>query len=392
VHLAPSPVEEQLRAELRAYFAQLLPESVQQDLAINGESGPLYRPLVRQLGLDGWLGLGWPVEFGGGGRSPAEQFVFFEEAVRAGAPVPLLTLNTVGPMLMEWGTQEQKQQYLPGIISGELVFAVGYSEPEAGTDLAALRTEAVRDGDEYVISGTKVYTSHAHDADYVWLACRTDPQAGRHAGISVLLVPTSAPGFSVAPIVTLGGQRTNVTYYQQVRVPVSNLVGSEGQGWTIITSQLVHERVALAGFGGLAYRLWEEVRDWAAATAEPAGGTRLELTWVRQQLAESWARLRAMQLLNLRLATDAAADRLRAADASAAKVYGSECLVDVYQRLLEILGPAGWLPPGSPGAVLLGEVERIGRATQVSTFAGGVNEIQRELVAVKGLGLPRAKR
>jgi alkylation response protein AidB-like acyl-CoA dehydrogenase len=392
VFLGATKEESELRAELRSYFSHLLPPDVQQELVLAGDGGPLYRPLVRQLGRDGWLGIGWPTEYGGQGRSAADQFIFYEEAVRAGAPVPLLTLNTVGPMLMRWGTEEQKRQYLPGIVTGEIVFAVGYSEPEAGTDLASLRTSAVRDGDSYVISGTKVYTSHAHDADHIWLACRTDPDEPRHKGISVILVPTSAPGFSVSPIVTVGGQRTNVSYYDHVRVPLGNLVATENGGWSIITSQLTHERVALAAFGGLAYRLWEEVRDWASVTIEPDGQPRLALAWVAGRLAESWARLSAMRLLNERLASDAGAERLNPGDASAAKVYATECLVDVYQALLEVLGPAGWLPPGSPGAVLLGDVERAGRATQVSTFAGGVNEIQRELVATAGLGLPRPRR
>lgn len=392
MYLASTPDEDALRKRLRAYFGRLLTPEVEAELAATGESGPMYRPLVEQLGADGWLGLGWPVEYGGQGRPAAEQFVFFSEAMRAGVPVPLLTLNTVGPMLIRWGTEQQKADYLPPILRGELIFAVGYSEPEAGTDLAALRTSARREGEEYVVSGTKVYTSHAHHADLVWLACRTDASEQRRRGISILLVPASAPGFSVAPLVMVGGQRTNITYYDDVRVPAANLVGPEGDGWPIITSQLNHERVALAAFGGLAYRLWGGVRDWAGSQHEPAGGTRLDLSWVRRLLAETWARLEAMRLLNERLAGDVAADRLRAADASAAKVYSTECLVDVYQGLLEVLGPAGWLPYGSPGAVLLGEIERSARATQVTTFAGGVNEIQRELVAVHGLGLPRPRR
>ncbi len=392
MHLAPSPTEEQLRRELRAYFADLLPVDVREELAATGESGPLYRPLIRRMGADGWLGVGWPTEWGGQGRPPAEQVVFFEEAVRAGAPVPLLTLNTVGPMLMLWGTPAQQGEFLPRILTGELIFAVGYSEPESGTDLASLTTTAARDGDEYVINGTKAYTSHAHDADYVWLACRTDPDSRRHQGISVLLVPTAAPGFSFSPIVTVGGQRTNMSYYRDVRVPVANLVGEEGAGWRIITSQLTHERVAMAAFGGLAYRLWEEVRDWAAVTQEPDGGLRIHLPWVSRLLALCWVRLQGMRLLNEQLAADAADGEPTPAAASAAKVYATECVVEVYARLLEVLGPAGWLPFGSAGSVLLGEVERAGRAAQVSTFAGGVNEIQRELIAVHGLGLPRVKR
>ena len=379
--------QEELRQELRAYFATLLPDEVRRELAISGESGPLFRPLVRQLGIDGWLGIGWPEEHGGQGRSPMDQFIFFEEAMRAGAPVPMLSLNTVGPMLMAHGSAGQKQLLIPGIVSGAIIVAVGYSEPDAGTDLAALRTTAVRDGDTYVINGTKVFTSHAHDADYIWLACRTDPGSSRHQGISILLVPTSAAGFSVSPIHTVGGVRTNVSYYDNVVVSV----GEEHQGWRMITTQLNHERVALAAFGGLAFRLWEEVVAWSRESA-PDGTRRVDVPWVQADLADAWARLEAMKLLNWRLAAETTAGTLGPADASAGKVYGTECLIEVYRILLNVLGPLGYLPPGVPGSVLHGEVERASRAAQIGTFAGGSNEVQRELVATHGLGMPRTLR
>jgi alkylation response protein AidB-like acyl-CoA dehydrogenase len=389
VHLGYTDALQSLRAELRRYFADVLTDEVRSELAQTGESGPLYRPLVRRLGRDGWLGIGWPTEYGGQGRSPLEQFVFFEEAMRAGAPVPMLSLNTVGPMLMRFGTEEQRRRFLPPILSGELTVAVGYSEPGAGTDLAALRTRAVRSGEVYRVTGSKVFTSHAHDADYIWLACRTDPSTTRHHGLSILLVPTETAGLSITPIHTVGGVRTNTTRYDDVVVPVENRVGPEDDGWRLITAQLNHERVALAAFGGFAYRLWEEVRAWATDEGTPA---RITVPWVRSELARAWALLDAMKLRNWRLASDVTADRVEPARASAAKVYATECLLEVYRCLLQILGPAGYLPPGSPGAVLHGEVERAGRAAQVNTFAGGVNEIQRHLVATHGLGLPRAAR
>ncbi len=385
-----TPAELALRDRLRAYFADLLTDEVRRELLINGESGPLYRSLVRRLGRDGWLGIGWPVEHGGAGRPAVEQFIFFEEAMRAGVPVPLLSLNTVAPMLAAHGSPPQKRM-IPDILRGELVVAVGYSEPGAGTDLAGLSTQAVRDGGHYVVNGTKVYTSHAHDADYVWLACRTDPASSRHHGISILLVATDSPGFSFSPIHTVGGVRTNVSYYDDVVVPVENLVGEEHGGWALITAQLTHERVALAAFGGLAYRLWEEVAAWSRHV--DAGGTRpVDADWVQAHLAEAWARLEAMKLLNWRLASATAAGTVGAADASAGKIYGTECLVEVYRLLLEVLGPAGRLATGEAGAVLGGEVERAARAAQVSTFAGGVNEIQRDLVARHALGMQRTAR
>ncbi|HEY3703167.1 MAG TPA: acyl-CoA dehydrogenase family protein, partial [Acidimicrobiales bacterium] len=256
--------QKELRKQLRQYFARLLPDDVRSELCGPGEGGPLYRRLVGQMGADGWLGLGWPREYGGQGRPPTDQFIFFDEAQRAGAPIPFVTLNTVGPTLMRFGSEEQKARFLPGILAGEIHFAIGYTEPEAGTDLASLRTRAVRDGDEYVVNGSKVFTSGAQDADYVWLAVRTDPDAPKHKGISLLLVPTASPGFKVSPIVTVGGVRTNATYYDDLRVPAANLVGRENEGWRMITTQLNHERVGLAAMGGMAHRLWDEVLAWAA--------------------------------------------------------------------------------------------------------------------------------
>src|SRR5436305_5491921 len=302
--------QKDLRQQLRQYFARLLPEEVRIALGGPGEGGPLYRRLVRQMGADGWLGIGWPKEHGGQGRPPTDQFIFFDEAQRAGAPIPFVTLNTVGPTIMRFGTEDQKARFLPGILGGEIHFAIGYTEPEAGTDLASLRTRAVRDGDEYVVNGNKVFTSGAQDADFAWLAVRTDPDAPKHKGISILLVPTASPGFKVSPVVTVGGVRTNATYYDDLRVPAANLVGRENEGWRMITTQLNHERVGLAAMGGLAKRLFEEVRDDAAASGK------LEQAWVRLDLARAYARLEAMSLLNWRMATQLEACELGPADSS----------------------------------------------------------------------------
>jgi hypothetical protein len=384
--------QKDLRQQLRQYFARLLPDDVRTELGGPGEGGPLYRRLVRQMGADGWLGIGWPREYGGQGRPPTDQFIFFDEAQRAGAPIPFVTLNTVGPTLMRFGNEEQRARFLPGILAGEIHFAIGYTEPEAGTDLASLRTRAVRDGDEYVVNGSKVFTSGANDADYIWLAVRTDPDAPKHKGISLLLVPTAAPGFKVSPIVTVGGVRTNATYYDDLRVPAANLVGRENEGWRMITTQLNHERVGLAAMGGMAHRLWDEVLSWAASTPADGGGTVLDQPWVQMDLARTHARLEAMKLLNWRMTADTAAGTLNPGDSSSVKVYGTECLIDVYRTLLGILGPLGYLPASEAGAVLHGDLERAARAAQVNTFGGGVNEVQREIVASVGLGMARAPR
>ncbi len=257
--LEESPEQQELRAELRRYYAELLTDEVRAGLAEGGEAGDAWRDVVRQIGKDGWLGIGWPTEFGGQGRPATDQFIFFDETQRAGAPFPFVTINTVGPTIMRFGTEEQKSFFLPRILAGEINFAIGYTEPEAGTDLASLRTRAVRDGDEYVVNGAKIFTSGADEADYVWLACRTDPDAPKHKGISILCVPTTAAGFEWSIINTVGGLTTTQTFYDDVRVPLANRVGEENEGWRMITTQLNHERVGLAAWSGLALSLYEDV-------------------------------------------------------------------------------------------------------------------------------------
>ncbi|WP_406131954.1 acyl-CoA dehydrogenase family protein [Streptomyces sp. NBC_00989] len=393
MYLAPTPRQRRLRAELRSYFADLMPDGPPGTDDPQGQ-----RALLRRIGGDGWLGLGWPVEYGGQGRGADEQFVFFDEAYRAGAPVSMVTLNTVGPTLMKYGSEEQKAALLPGIQRGELVFAIGYSEPSAGTDLASLRTRAVRDERGWLIDGQKIFTSNAHNADWIWLACRTDPEAPKHRGISIILVPTDAPGFSWTPIETVGGQRTTATYYDGVRVPAGNLVGAENEGWSLITNQLNHERVALAATGMQAEEFYAAVLT-AARTPDPVTGRRrVDEPWVRSQLAEAHARLAATRLLNWRLVGDVGAGRLAPGDASGVKVVGTESTVAVYRICQHIAGAdgpaglAGLVRSGSPGAFGDGELERLNRAAQINTFGGGVSEVQREIVATMRLGMTRGRR
>jgi len=388
-----TPEQDALRKELRAYFAELLSDEVRERMGPPGEGSPVFRELVKQMGSDGWLGIGWPKEYGGQGRPVTDQFIFFDEVQRAGAPFPFVTINTVGPTIMRFGTEEQKAFYLSRILAGELNFAIGYTEPEAGTDLASLRTKAVIDGDEFVINGNKIFTSGANQADYVWLACRTDPDAPKHKGISMILVPTSSPGFKVTPIVTVGDIVTTATYYDDVRVPVANLVGPLHGGWRMITTQLNHERVGLAALGGRAHRMWDEVVEWARVTDAADGeGKVIDQPWVQIDIARTHAQLEAMKLLNWRLTAALASEELQPADASAAKVYGTETLVDVYRTLLGVVGPTGLLRPGSAGAALRGDLEWGGRSAQINTFGGGVNEVQREIVAAAGLGMTRSAR
>jgi 3-oxocholest-4-en-26-oyl-CoA dehydrogenase alpha subunit len=386
MHLEETPEQLALRAELREYFADVITDEIRDALDFEPEGGAVYRSVVRRMGKDGWLGIGWPKEFGGQGRPATDQFIFFNEVQRARAPFPFVTLNTVGPTLMRYGSDEQKAFFLSGILAGEINFAIGYTEPGAGTDLASLRTKAVRDGDEWVIDGNKVFTSGADQADYIWLATRTDPDAPKHKGISIFLVPTASPGFSCTPIVTVGGVATTASYYDGVRVPTSALVGSLNEGWRMITNQLNHERVGLAALASLAHRLWAEVAQWAL-DHELA-----DVPWIQMDLARTHALLEAQRLLNWRMTAAVANDTLGPADSSSVKVFGTESTVEVYRVLLGIVGAGGYMAPGTPGAVLHGELERAGRQAQINTFGGGVNEVQREILATAGLGMKRGKR
>ncbi|MCW2600151.1 MAG: acyl-CoA dehydrogenase [Frankiales bacterium] len=392
MYLDYTPSQHELRDQLRSYFASLLTPAVKEALASEGHGGATSREVRQKLGADGWLGIGWPAEYGGQGRSVLEQFVFFDEATRAGAPVPMIALNTVGPTIMRHGSQAQKDFFLPRILAGNLDVAIGYTEPGSGTDLASLRTRAERQGEEFVVNGNKVYTTGGLTADYIWLAVRTNPDAAKHKGITILLVDTNSPGFTATPIVTVGGEVTSATYYEDVHVPVSMVVGDIDAGWQLITSQLNHERVALAAMGGRSLELFEAVRTWATRETSPDGTRLIDVPWVRQTLARVYARLEALKLLNWRMAWKTEVGALTPADASSGKVYGSETDIECYRLLLEVLGRAGFLQKGSAGAELAGVLEKAYRTAPVRTFGGGSNEVQREILAQTALGLPRSKR
>jgi 3-oxo-4-pregnene-20-carboxyl-CoA dehydrogenase beta subunit len=382
-----TPEQQRLQAELREYLTGLV--SAEERAAMDADRhGPAYRAVVRRLGRDGWLGLGWPERYGGRGLGPIEQQLFVTEACRADVPFPAVTLLTVGPVLQAHGTAEQQARFLPPILAGELHFAIGYTEPEAGTDLAALRTSAVRAGDSYVVNGQKVFTTGAHSAEYIWLACRTDPAAPKHRGISILIVDTATPGFSWTPLITAdGAHHTNVTYYSDVRVPVSMRVGPEHGGWQLVTSQLNHERVMLGPAGRLG-ALYDRVRSWAAARPGPDGRPLACLPDVRRALGQAAACLRVNELLNWQVA---ASDAVQTADASVTKVFSSERVQQIGQLLADVVGRHGD-PADEATAGLMRWLGTQLTRNLVLTFGGGANEIQRELIAAAGLHLPRPPR
>ena len=391
MHIDYTDEQKALRAELREYFSNLMTPELRHATR-NVEGGEIYKQIIRQIGQDGWLAIGWPKEYGGQGRSNLEQLIFFEEAQRAGAPLPFVTINTVAPALMAHGSEEHKAYFLPKIAAGELHFAIGYSEPNAGTDLAALTTSAVLDGDEWVINGTKVFTSAAESADYIWLAVRTDPNAARpHQGISMMMVSTDQPGFSLAPIHTVGDVRTNMTYYSDVRCPTNMVAGEVNKGWGLITSQLNHERIGLAAIGVAATVSFEKVMDWARTTGDN-GKRPIDTPWVQSALADVNNRLEAMRMMNLRMAWSLDQGHPDPAFASAIKTYSVEAMIDVYRKMMDIMGSQGALRYGSPAAAINGELEVSYRKWQINTFGGGVVEVMRDIVAGFGLGMSAYKR
>jgi alkylation response protein AidB-like acyl-CoA dehydrogenase len=384
--------QEALRRRLRAYYEELLTPEIQHGLHAGRGVGTVMRQVVRQMGADGWLGIGWPKEFGGQGRSQIEQFIFFDESMRSRAPVPMLTVNTVGPTIMRFGSDEQKQFFLPKILRGEIHFCIGYSEPQAGTDLAALSTRAERDGDDYVINGQKLWTSLASDSDYCWLAVRTNPKGKKHDGLSLIIVDLkNTPGIRIDPLHLLAEHDINAVFFDNARVPASNLVGGENKGWKLITNQLNHERVTLCS-SGIMERAFEETRDFAARARLADGRRVIDQEWVQLNLARVRAWLEFLRLINWKVAWSSTRGKLDPADASAVKIFGTEKYLDAFRLLMEILGERAYLQTGCPEAALGGSLEQLYRSLLILTFGGGTNEIQRDLIGLFGLGLPRIPR
>lgn len=388
-----TPEQHALRLKCRDYFQTLMTPDLKARMR-GAEGGDEFRDTIRKMGRDGWLAIGWPKEYGGQGLSATEQLIFFEEANIAGAPLPFVTISTVGPALMEHGTEAQKNEFLPGMATGDIIFAIGYSEPGAGSDLAVLKTQAELKGDletgHFVVNGQKLWTSGIEAADYVWLAARTSQELARHKGISIMVLDTKAKGFSHTLIETVGSY-TAATYYDNVEVPATRLIGQLNVGWRLITSQLNHERLGLGAWSDKVFAPFTKVLQWAKAKDEN-GRRAVDQAWVRHSLAECYARIEAMRLTNFRIAAGLEAETMDVSLASATKVYGSEGVIEVLHRLMDIVGSSSLVRGDSAAAFLMGELEFEVRAATVNTFGGGTNEIQRELIAQFGLGMPRAQR
>jgi len=385
-----TPEQRAFKNDAREYLGGLASEADRDEMRTD-RHGPAYHRIIKQMGADGWMGVGWPVEYGGQGLGGIEQQAFVNEASRADIHLPSVTLQTVGPTLQAYGTQKQKEMFLADIVSGDVHFAIGYSEPDAGTDLASLRTTARRDGDHYIVNGQKLWTTGGHAADYIWLAARTDPDAPPHRGISILIVDTRDPGYSWSPIVTAdGSHHVNATSFDHVRVPVDMLVGEENRGWQLITTQLNHERVML-GPAGRVEGLRDLVAEWADGRTLADGTPVADVPWVRDTLARATASLRVNELLNWAVAGGDASQKTTVADASTSKVFASDEVQRLGLALADVVHACGDLADPAT-ARLASYLDDTSKRNLVLSFGGGVNEIQRELIAMFGLGLPKVPR
>jgi len=381
--------QEKFRQDFRDYLKKNVTPEIQAEIdGGRSERGPVYKEFVRQMGRDGWLGIGWPKEYGGQGRTPMEQHIFYEICTYETISLPLMALNAVGPTVMRVGSEEMKKEILPPILRGELEVAIGYTEPEAGTDLASLKTQAVREGDDYIINGQKVFTSGAHLADYLWLATRTDPQAKKHHGITVFLLPIKTPGITIEPMYLLNGERNNSTFYDNVRIPSKYLVGEENKGWKYITGQLDFERIALVPSSAM-QRDIDQTIEWAKENTRN-GVPVIELPWVRQSITELTMDVEVLRRLNFRVAWMLTAGIQPHGESSMVKAYGTVLMVKVSNVLAQVLGLGGQIQTGSKWAPLKGRIEKAYRSDIVDLFGGGALEIQKNIIAMTGLGMPRS--
>ena len=380
--------------ELRAQARKVAATAVERhgrhnDSWINGFS----KDFAKEMAAHGWIGMTWPVEFGGGGQPPINRLIVGEELIAAGAPIAAMWFadRQMGPTLISYGTPDQQAEFLPGILSGETTWCIGMSEPNSGSDLASLTTSAVRDGEDFVVNGQKIWTSFGELADYCYLICRTDSEGPPHKGISEIIVPMDTPGITVQPLHLMGEHDINATFFDDVRVPAKYLVGEENGGWGLITNQLNHERVTLCS-SGMAEGHYQAVRRWAQETTLPDGRRVIDQEWVQQNLARVHAKIEFLKLANWKVAWSAEESSLHPADASTVKVFGTEFYMENYRLLMEVIGPRAYLKGDAPEALLRSRLESGIRGSIILTFGGGTNELQRDLISMFGLGFPRAAR
>ncbi len=384
-----TPEQVAWRDEVRAFCKRHVSEGLRAEMrqAGNEGDGPLARAFHRQLFDKGWWGVGWPKDFGGMGKAAVEQYIFIEEMQMAGAPAMNLSVTSVAPTILREGTEEQKAKWLPPILKGEYDFAVAYSEPNAGTDMAAVTTRAELDGDEWVLNGQKMWNTGAHTATHNWVAVRTETDKPKHQGISMVIVPMATPGIEVQGIWTMSNIRTNAVFFDNVRVPRDHLIGARGMGFYYAMMALDFERIQI-GCVGMLQRLFEELKAFvrrAKRDGKPLGA----ISWVRRAMADLDVRLEIGRQLGLLNAWLIDQGQVPTKEGSMSKVYVSELNTHMASVGMEIMGTAGQLAPDDPAAPLHGRLQWLYTIAPLQRFGGGTNEIQRMIIAQRGLGLPR---
>tara|TARA_B100001248_G_C27396072_1_gene465645 strand:+ start:3405 stop:4583 length:1179 start_codon:yes stop_codon:yes gene_type:complete len=384
--------QQKLKDELKEYFSALLNKELLSEMSdpqfFEG-GGPEFKKALKIMGQDGWIGLSWPKEFGGKEFTPIEQYIFVEEIMRTGFPFPFLTTESVGPMIAQYGSDWAKETIAKSILRGETIFAIGYSEPNAGTDLASLKTQAQPCKEGFKINGQKIWTSLANYADYIWLAARTNNEVKKHKGISMFIVPTDDDGFSYTPIQTLGDVTTNMTFYDDIYVSKDNLVGELNSGWNLITSQLNLERLALVNHGPVD-ELYHQLLSLAKSTKVDSTNVLSDIDWVKSNFAKIYSGLETLKLICWKQVWGMENNVLSMTDASLAKIYGSEYFIEAYRMMMEIFGELSIIRDDSL-SILNSRLERMYRTASILTFGGGTNEVQRDIISMAGLLMPRSR-
>ena len=384
--------QQKLKDELKEYFSAVLNTELLSEMSdpqfFEG-GGPEFKKALKIMGQDGWIGLSWPKEFGGKEFTPIEQYIFVEEIMRTGFPFPFLTTESVGPMIAQYGSDWAKETIAKSILRGETICAIGYSEPNAGTDLASLKTQAQPCKEGFKINGQKIWTSLANYADYIWLAARTNNDVKKHKGISMFIVPTDDDGFSYTPIQTLGDVTTNMTYYDDIYVSKDNLVGELNSGWNLITSQLNLERLALVNHGPVD-ELYHQLLSLAKSTKVDSTNVLSDIDWVKSNFAKIYSGLETLKLICWKQVWGMENNVLSMTDASLAKIYGSEYFIEAYRMMMEIFGELSIIRDDSL-SILNSRLERMYRTASILTFGGGTNEVQRDIISMAGLLMPRSR-
>ena len=387
-----SPEDEAFRAELRAFLDEELPSWWKTVFVDDERAMPFTRELCQKLAARGWLTLSWPKEHGGADGSVWQQAVVREEMWAAGEPrgPQYMNLNYIGPLIMRFGTPEQQARHLPRMAAGDVIWCQGFSEPEAGSDLASLKTRAVRDGDHYVVNGQKIWNSYADaPADHCLLLARTNPEVKKQQGISMFLVDMRTPGITVRPIPSMAGKTEfSEIFFDDAAIPVADRLGDEDQGWTLVGEGLAFERIGIARYAR-ANRVLEHLVAYARDTS--VDGRRLaDDPAVRARLATLAVRIEAAKLLNYGAISIQAAGEVPAIEASIARIHNTQVEQLAGQVGLELLGPRGMLLDDDPWGLLDGEMQRQWLESIPVTVAAGTTEVQKNIIAQRGLGLPRS--